>query len=78
MSATSDFRDWLVGQAGVTITQDNSPDNLWFTVDHSVGVGHETFIKQAEDQNMWVLSKGYNDALKEYKTGEIASGAPTW
>lgn len=79
MAAVTSFRDWLVGQSGVTIITDNAPNMVHFMVNHQTGVSHKALIDEAIKTDMWILSKGLNTATnKEYKVQDQSQGEPTW
>ncbi len=75
MDTTTALRDWLIGKPGFTMITDNSPDMIHFTINHSQGLGHKAFMQKMYTYKLYILSKGTNIGLKEYK---VADYSPTW
>ncbi len=75
---TTALSTWLTTQfSGVTILEDNSPNEIYFSINHisSFQPSHGELIYYLLDKDLWILSKGKNTAIKEYKIG---NDVPIW
>ena len=76
MDTTNAMVSWLQDKSGVTITSNQSPNRIEFTINHATGITHKQFINEVYKHKLWLISShAPNTGTKDYV---MANTKPTW